>query len=32
MDSASAYERADATLRRELRALIDGDKPNSLDA
>jgi hypothetical protein len=29
LDTA-AYERADATLRRELRAMIDGDKANDV--
>jgi hypothetical protein len=30
LDSAAAYERADATLRRELRAMIDSDKANDV--
>jgi hypothetical protein len=29
IDSASAFERADAALLRKLRELIDGDRPNS---
>jgi hypothetical protein len=28
--SASAFEKADATLHRELRAMIDGDKANDV--
>jgi hypothetical protein len=29
LESAAAFERADAMLSRELRAMIDDDRPNS---